>query len=113
MVLGEDWRSVVALGAAALTLGVGIVLSPVFALAGLGAVVIIIAGSLFPGSLTRLFVWLLVLLLFGYALFGRVFAHIAVGPIYVGEIVLFAGLLSAVTDKRRVLALRSPLASPL
>jgi hypothetical protein len=110
MVLSKDWSSAAALGAAAITLGAGIVLSPALALFGLGAIGIVIAGTVFPGSLTRAFQWLLILLLLGYAFFDRAFAHIAVGPIYVGEVVLVAGLLSAVTDKRRFLVFRSPVA---
>jgi O-Antigen ligase len=110
MVLSQDWRLAGVLSASAIMLGVGVVLSPMLALLGLGAVVILFAGIVFPGSLTRTFIRLLVLLLLGYAFFDRAFAHIAVGPIYVGEVVLFTGLLSALTDKRRFLAFRSPLA---
>src|SRR5918912_3505833 len=110
MVLSHDWRLIAALGAAAIALGVGIVLSPLVALASLGAVVIIFAGYLFPGSLTRTFLRLLTLLLLGYAFCDRAFAHIGIGSLYVGEMVLFSGLLSAVTDKRRFLVFKSPVA---
>ncbi len=44
----------------------------------------------------RVFLWALGALLMGYAFLGRGFAHLGLGPLYVGEIVLGLGLVATV-----------------
>ena len=56
----------------------------------------------------RVFLFSHAVLLSGYVLFGKGFAYISVGPIYIGEIVLAMGLISAIWVKRASIVFRSP-----
>jgi hypothetical protein len=86
---------------------VGMPLATVIGVAGICT--LIVAGSL-PTLFPQLFLSLLGLLLFGYAFFGRAFAHLGAPPIFVGEAVLAVGLLALLTNRRRWVAFRSPIA---
>jgi hypothetical protein len=61
-----------------------------------------------PGYLSRLFLVMVGILLAGYAFFGKTFAYLGVGPIYVGEITLSLGLLAACFHRRWDHVFRSP-----
>jgi hypothetical protein len=95
---------------AAPVLALGVMRHPTLVLAASGTVTAVVGGFLFAGVLPRSFCWMLGFILIGYAFFGRAFAYLGVPPVYVGEMTLGLGLLSALVDQRRRLAFRSPLA---
>jgi hypothetical protein len=107
------WQGLVVLtGAAASCLGLGLLTSqaPIVGVAvALGALGLSL-GLFFPRVPPRSFALLLGIGLVGYAFMGRPFAHLGRAPVFIGELVLAAGLLFAVLDSRRFAAFRSPVA---
>lgn len=94
-----DWSN---LWLPAVVLGGGVALAaaaqiqPLIALALLVAVTVLtVAWPRRTQTLPRLFLYALAVLLIGYAVVGRGFAHLGVPPVYVGEIVLALGLVAA------------------
>jgi hypothetical protein len=82
---------------------------PILVVAVTGIFATIAGGLLFPGTLPKAFCCMLGFILIGYAFFGRAFAYLGVPPVYIGEMTLGLGLLSALVDQRIRLAFRSPL----
>jgi hypothetical protein len=104
------WSAVLLLVAAAAALGYGVVWNVWVALLATAGMLVLVSITRFPDLFPRVFVPSLGLLLFGYAFFGRAFAHLGVSPVYVGEVVLALGALSLVSNPSRGAALRSPVA---
>lgn len=94
--------------------GVGVaallLLHPPIALAAVGAAGLVSLGLASRRSPTPLWLGLLAAVLAGYAFFGRGFAYLGVRPIYVGEAVLFSGLLLLAVDGSLRASLRHPIA---
>jgi hypothetical protein len=111
---GRGWWSgsvrLLAIVLGAIGLGYAVVWNVWLVLLGTGAALVLVTLTRFPDFFPRLFVPALGLLLAGYAFFGRAFAHLGVSPVYVGELVLFLGLLGAVTNRNRWAAFRCPVA---
>jgi hypothetical protein len=73
-------------------------------LLGLGlatSAAVIAVGMSREGFLTRGFILFLAIALVGYAFFGRAFAYLGVAPLYVGELVMTVGLMSALLFRSR------------
>jgi hypothetical protein len=69
-------------------------------LAGAAASVLLGLGLAAAGSLERLFLGSLGLVLLGYAFLGRAFAYLGAPPVFVGEVVLGLGLLATLARAR-------------
>jgi hypothetical protein len=77
-------------------------------MAGALLVAMVAATLVIPGYPVRVFLGLLGALLIGYAFFGKTFAYLSFGPIFIGEVVLAAGLMAAVSYRRWHLPFQSP-----
>jgi hypothetical protein len=55
----------------------------------------------------RAFLFMLALILCGYAIFGRGFAYLGVAPLFIGEVVLGIGMLALVSGRQRLQAIRT------
>ena len=95
---------------AAVAVGFGVATTrvPLLAVAGAVALSILTFGLALPGRLSRAFLLVLGLVLFGYATWGRAFAYLGVAPVFVGEAVLALGLLAMVDGGRNWSILKSP-----
>jgi hypothetical protein len=107
------WRNaflVIAIAIISIFLAQEIVDRPLKFVAAFGALLALGAAFALPSLVNRLFVVLLGLLLTGYAFFGRVFSHLGVPPLFVGEVVLLVGVVAFLTNRQRWTAFRSPIA---
>ena len=77
-------------------LALGVVWQPLLALTAVAGISAAVGARYFPLQIEKLFLRSLLILLVGYAVFGRTFAGIGVLPVYVGEVVLGIGLLTLV-----------------
>jgi hypothetical protein len=89
-------------------LAAGVVWSPLAGVAAAASVSAGLLGRCFPARMERLFLGFLVVVLIGYAIFGRTFAGLGVRPIFVGEVVLALGVLSAIANGWHVRVARTP-----
>ena len=80
------------------------------AVLGTFMVLAIVVAATLAQLIERLYLIAFGLLLFGYAYFGRAFAHVGIPPVFVGETVLALGLLTMLTNPRRWAAFQSPIA---
>jgi hypothetical protein len=78
------------------------------AVGGAAVLLMVLLAWCLPLPAEKLFIRLLCVLLVGYALLGRTFAGLGVPPVYVGEVVLGVGLLSAVAAGWRLHLVRTP-----
>jgi hypothetical protein len=104
------WLAPVAVGAACFVLGHLVAGQPLMAVVGTLAGLAVVVAATQPDLIAQLYLIALGLLLFGYAFFGRAFAHVGVPPVFVGEAVLGLGLLTLLTNARRWAAFQSPIA---
>ncbi len=70
-----------------------------------------VVGHVF-GRLPQIYLWLLGGGLVGYAFFGRGFAYVGYSPVFVGEVLLLAGVLTLVAHGRALRSASSPLMWP-
>lgn len=89
---------------------VGVLLSPVAAVAGSMVFIAAAVAARFRASLPQLFLVVLGLCLLGYAFLGRGFAYLGAPPLYVGELTLGFGLVAIVFAGGLGSVFRSPLA---
>jgi hypothetical protein len=109
----KPFRGGVATGAVILVLSAAlawaVVWNPRAGLAAVAGLAVLLVARCAPKSVETLFLRLLVIVLLGYALLGRTFAGIGAPPLYVGELVLGVGLLSAIAAGWHSRPVRSPL----
>jgi hypothetical protein len=82
--------------------------------AGLGIAIVLFLvgiGFVYPLFSTKMFIASLSIAIVGYAFVGRPFGHIGVSPVYIGEVVLGLGILSATLHYFKLSYLRMPLIS--
>ncbi len=89
-------------------LAAAVVWNPAAAIGGAAVLLTVLVAWCLPLAVERLFLRLLCAVLVGYALLGRTFAGLGVPPVYVGEVVLGVGLLSAVAAGRHFRLVRTP-----
>ena len=82
---------------------------PALAIMGVVAGTLALAFVVLPLPFDRIVLVCLGIVLIGYAFFGRAFAYLRVGPLFIGEVVLCLGLLGVLTHRKRGAALQSPL----
>jgi len=82
--------------------------NPVVAVAIAGCILAVTIARGVPQRIDQIFLYSLLALLAGYALFGRTFAGIGVFPVFIGELVLALGLLSAIGNGWPPSLLRTP-----
>jgi hypothetical protein len=92
-----------------LAVGAGVIWSPVVTVAAVTGAFAIVIGLWCSSRLPKFFLATLGALLIGYAFLGRGFAYLGVPPLFVGEMVLALGLLTAVVSGGMSSALRSPM----
>jgi hypothetical protein len=86
----------------------GAVWYPALAIAVAAAIPLVMVARCFPRVVENLFLRLLLTVLVGYALLGRTFAGLGARPVYIGEIVLGLGMLSAVATGWHLRRMRTP-----
>jgi hypothetical protein len=95
----REWRLTAAFCGASVLLGLATGRSPILTIVGVGCLAMLASTLIFPAFLHRLFLVMMGLLLLGYAFFGKTFAYLGVGPVYVGEITLAVGLMAALVHR--------------
>lgn len=103
-------RLILALPLAAASLSAAVIWNPLIACALSAGVLILVLGLRAVPSSQHLFLAALGLALAGYAFLGKGFAYLPAKPVFVGELVLGLGLLSAMLHGKVRLAFRSPVA---
>jgi len=101
--IGPDGQRaiVVAIGIlCCVAIGAAIAFAPIFAFAG-AAGLAIVAFLLLSGRVDRIFLVVLAGLLAGYTLLGRGLAHVGIPPLFLGEMVLFVGVVAILANLRR------------
>lgn len=104
------WLPVVVLGGGVALAAAAQVQPLIIAALLTGVIVLMLAWQRRTQTLPRIFLYGLGVLLLGYAIIGRGFAHLGVYPVYVGEIVLALGLTAVLVGGGIRPAFRSPVA---
>ena len=90
------WKAPLVIGATAIAIAAAIVVQPLAAIVLVALALVVATGLGARLRLPRLYLMVLGLLLFGYAVAGRGFAYLGWHPVYPGEVVLLFGAAAVV-----------------
>ena len=104
------WAIIAPVVAAGAAIGVAFTNRPLFALAAIMGLCTLAGIALFYRAMPGAFLWFMGAVLVGYAFLGRGFAYLGVPPLFIGEITLAFGLVSALVSGSLLRPFRSPIA---